>query len=333
MEKTDLGHVLWITWEKQIRNESISRMLDVELIEILCPGKVKRYVRSIAITLGVVFRQRPRVIIAQNPSIILNLLLLFVRPVFRFKLVTDAHYGGIQAYNGNFFLQKTLNYINASADLVIVTNGGHLEFVSVLGGSAFVLQDPLPDILDIELKGEEMLPKSIFFICSFAIDEPYEMVFDSFEKLADEGFRLFVSGNYKKVGIEPEQYPFISFLGYVAEDIYVGYLLRCSVVVDLTNWDNCLVCGAYEALSCNKPIVLSSHKALEEYFGSAAIYTKHMSEELTQAMRQAYLNREKMAKNAAAWKKDNESYMNERKRLLKQRLNELSSSAKQLFAH
>ena len=58
----------------------------------------------------------------------------------------------------------------------------------------------------------------------------------------------------------------IKLTGYLPEPEYLSLLNACDLVLDLTTRDHCLVCGAYEAVSFNKPFVLSNNQATQGLF-------------------------------------------------------------------
>lgn len=239
-----------------------------ELYEILVKGgRAKRYLLCSIKTILVLYNKKPKVVFAQNPSIFLCLLVLHLRWMFGFKVAIDAHWGGVEAASGSSALQKTIDYCNKNADLVIVTNTDHFARVERMGGRAIICPDPLPNLEGFRLKGtKEQRGKSVFLICSFDIDEPFREALQAFEIMKREGFRCVVSGNYKKIGLDPEKYPSVLFTGFVSEEKYYRILFESNVVIDLTNFENCLVCGAYEAMSAEVPLVLSDRKCLREYF-------------------------------------------------------------------
>lgn len=299
---TGAPKAVWITWEHQLRNRSMTAMLDVPLHVISHRGgRFLRYWRCARDTLALVWREQPQVVFAQNPSIVLNYFLLVLRPFFSFRFVTDAHYGGIVAHTGSKTLQKTLDLANRSADLVIVTNARHAAHVQQIGGTPVVCPDPLPDLGG---HGAADMPsdKSVFYICSYDIDEPFEAVFQAAELLANDGFTVFASGNYRRAGIDPARYPHVKLLGFVPENDFYRQLFASAVVVDLTDNEDCLVCGAYEAMVAEKPLVTSSTASLREFFNKGTIFTRHDSASIAEAVRVAYRDRERLRDEICAWK-------------------------------
>jgi glycosyltransferase involved in cell wall biosynthesis len=250
------------------------------------------------------------------------MVLLRLRRVFDFRLAIDAHFGGVESYNGSDALQAALDSCNRSADLVIVTNPAHAQMVFNLGGRAFVCPDPLPDLSKFRDAAQE-IDRKCFFICSFDIDEPYLEVFKAAESLWNDGFRLVVSGNYSKAGIAPSEYPKVRFLGYVPTSDFYRELFSAQVAIDLTEHENCLLCGAYEAMAAGKPLVLSKKRSLQEYFDRGTVFGSNEAGDIALAIRHAYTHRSQLASDAEEWATKARADMSTRIAELRDRLQEL----------
>ncbi len=322
---TATGQVLWLDWDRHLRTRSLSRRLDAELVEICFGGgRLRRYARSMAATVRAIRERRPRIIIATNPSIVLGYFLLLLRTVHRFKLISDAHYLGVHALRAHRTLQPFLDYHNRNVDLVIVTNENHARQMDHLGAHAYVCPDPVPDLV---APSGSLLPvpeQSVLLICSFDVDEPFLAAFEAFRELHQHGYSLYVSGNVRRGHIDVATFPWVTFLGYVDEDVYYHYLRSCSVVMDLTACEDCLVCGAYEAMALERPLILSETKALREYFGQACIMTANTPSAIADSVRAAYAQRSELATKAAEWGRQNHGYMRDRIDGLRARLRALA---------
>lgn len=303
---------LWIDWERHSRTRSLCRRLDLELLEMRIPGpRLLRYLKSSWRTLTRIRAARPTLVIATNPSLMLGLLLLLLRRWYGFALVADAHYAGVRALSGSALLQRLLDFYNARVALVIVTNEPHALYLRARGCQAFVCPDPLP-VLPQPL-ALALPPRSVFLVCSFDPDEPYGAVFAAFGELAREaGYTLIVSGNYAKAGVDPRSFPGVRLLGYVPEAQYFAYLQACALVMDLTALEDCLLCGAYEALAAGKPLITSASAALRDYFGDAALYTAHEPRAIAASIEQAFAQREELTRRAVSWRARNEQFIGER---------------------
>ena len=294
---------IWIAWENQVRNRSMARLLSSNLYVLNRSGnRPNRYAYCVFWSLMAILRERPDVVFVQNPSLILNYLMLALRPIFRFRWVSDAHFAGVVANNGSSLMQALIDCCNRRADLVIVTNENHADHVKSLGGRPYVCEDPLPELPEDVLDLDEDMDRSIFLICSFEVDEPYLQVFSAAGILQEEGCKLYVSGNYRNVSIKPDDYPHVTFLGYVPYDRYVSYLTQSSVVVDLTTCEDLLLCGAYEAMAAGRPLVTSNTEALRTYFSHGVIYTNEEPANIAAAIRMAYEDRVRLCAEISAWK-------------------------------
>lgn len=296
-----MAHIVWITWEDQARNRSLSARLGAE-IHVVLSGRRRllRYAACSWRSLRIVWNRRPSVLIAQNPSIVLTGLMTLLKPFFGYALVIDAHYVGVVAPGGGL-LQRVLDFCNRRAHLVIVTNEAHKRLVEALGGRALVCEDPLPEIGQYA-GASAGSSKDVLFICSFDVDEPYAEVFRAAGLLQHEGYVFWVSGNFRRVGIDPADWPHLRLMGYVPEHEFYGRLARSQVVVDLTTYDDCLVCGAYEAMALEKPLVTSKTRALQQYFGGVAVFVDHSPRAIADGVRRAYETRDELGSRIREWR-------------------------------
>jgi glycosyltransferase involved in cell wall biosynthesis len=217
-------------------------------------------------------------VFVQNPSLVLVLYAVVLRPVLRYRLVMDAHNAGVYpSEGGSPMLQRLADWLLKRVDLVIVTNDGLAERVRAVGGRPFVLPDPLPDLAArrelTQVLGE--LPITGLFICTWAADEPYFEVFKAAELLPD--IRFLVTGNSKgrEIGYGSNVPRNVILTGYVPHEEYERLLTTCDFVLDLTTRQDCLVCGAYESVAVGTPFVLSDSKALRSYFRMGGTYVSN----------------------------------------------------------
>ena len=106
-------------------------------------------------------------------------------------------------------------------------------------------------------------------------------VIDAASRL-EEKITLYVTGDYTKLeAVYRKQLPSnIVFTGYLSNEDYWGYLKSANAIVDLTSMDNCLVCGAYEAVAVAKPLILSNNKASVEYFYKGVLFTDNSIDDI-----------------------------------------------------
>ena len=269
---------VWITWEKQQRNRSMSRVFECELHEIISNrARILRYLVSGARTIRILL-SRPKLVFVQNPSAVLALLGVVVGRLLRVPIVVDAHNAALIPLEGTSprLMRLVARFLVRGAALTLVTNEALAEIVRREGGAVEVLPDPFPEITCGDPYDYPDSEVSVFCVLSWADDEPFVEIMGAAAELGPN-VRVYMTGSSK--GRErvygrslPEN---VVLLGYVDDAEYRRRLCGADLVVVLTTRDNCLVCGAYEAVAAGRPLMLSDTEALREYFRDTAFYVKN----------------------------------------------------------
>jgi hypothetical protein len=280
--------IVWITWENQRRNRELSKSLDIPLFELSEIDNIsnlfRKYIKGIMKTLKILLEERPELVICQNPSLVLAFLLVISKRFFKIRVFVDSHNAGIFPKEGkSSLLIRLAGFIQRHADLTIVTNIALKEHVENNGGKSFVLPDKIPDlphIKTIPLKGKY----NFLFICTFASDEPYIEVFEAARRIGPD-ICIYVSGNFKKKGVIPGSLPEnLMLLGFIPDEEYIGMMRSVDATIVLSERENCLLCGAYETVALEKPMILSNKKALRNYFNKGVIYSENIREDIAKAI-------------------------------------------------
>lgn len=298
-------HIVWIAWEKHRRTSEIARIFpDIRLFQFECDApRLLRYFVLIAKTSRILLKEKPDIVFVQNPSLILTGYMITVCNVLGLKCVVDAHNEGIRPFSHKLnWLLPVYGLLQKHADLTIVTNQELAEEVIANGGVPFVLADKLPEFHEyrsVELKGKY----NVVYICSFEKDEPYQEVIEA-ARLLDSDIYFYITGNYRKASIEiidnaPSN---VVFCGYLSEFDYINLLYSCDVIMDLTLMDNCLVCGAYEAVSLGKPLIVSNTRAIRNYFSKGAIYSENTSQGISTSLKHFLKNKQKFTEEVSSLK-------------------------------
>lgn len=278
-----MNKLIFITWEKHQRTRSICNKLAIPLFELTSDKKgIWRYIELIPKTINVIKTQRPKILLTQNPSIILTVVAVFLKFFFKYILIVDAHNEAVEPFiHNNFFIRYLSKKIISLSDQTIVTNDVLSEKIIRLGGTPIVLPDFLPNLESRSsiAPPQEGTPWEITLICTYADDEPYEEVFAAIRQLGDITV-LNVTGKVpQKLNIAaiPNN---IKLLGFVPEHDYWETLFKSHIIIDLTTMDNCLVCGAYESLAIEKPTLLSTSQASKQLFGFYAHHVRNTAEDI-----------------------------------------------------
>lgn len=285
---------LAITWFEHRRMTGLCAGLGVELHELVSRHRgIRRYAELIPRTIKLIRSRRPEVLLVQNPSFVLAALAVLIRPLFGYRLVVDAHNEAVEPYINRkkwfvFVARRLLRW----ADLTIVTNRWLADVVAGAGGRAFVLPDPLPAVPDAaagktQVAWRGIAPLRMVAIATYAPDEPIDLMLEAARQLVGQAEFAF-TGNHAKMPAElkrnvPEN---VHFTGFLDEQDYWRLLHEAGAVMDLTLMDNCLVCGAYEALACGKPAVLSGNAASRELFAGAAVFVDNSVAGMVAAVRE-----------------------------------------------
>jgi hypothetical protein len=267
---------IWLTWEVQRRNRSLARAVGATLHELRHPGgRLARYCALIPRTFALVRRLRPSVIYYQNPSMVLSALLAAMKALrlTRARLIGDFHNGGVHPPVARWLVP----WIVRQSDLVIVSNPNLEPTIAGFGGRAMSIPDPIPHF-EVEARGPaEASAFEVLFICSWASDEPIVEVLKAARLVAERqpSILIAITGRPKleRVGwTEPVPHN-VRLTGFLAEDEFERRLLAASTVLDLTTRADCMVCGAYEAVSARVPMVLSDNAPTRAYFRKGALFT------------------------------------------------------------
>lgn len=296
---------IWITWERQRRNRTLSAALDARLFEIdVRASRVKRYLLCIYRTLRVLVDEKPSLVFVQNPSIVLSLLAMTWCRLIRIPLVMDAHNAGVYPFEGKRpWANSIAKFLFRMVNLTLVTNDSLATYVHGSGGRAFVLPDPLPIFGAPMPRTTRPSRPCVLFICTWAADEPFLEVIEAARHL-DNSITLYITGN--SGGREnsgrmplPEN---VVLTGYLSDTDYEVLLRSCNLVIDLTTRQDCLVCGAYEALAAEKPLIVSDTRALRIYFDRGTQYTNNQALDLADKIKLALSREMDMASEMKAMK-------------------------------
>jgi glycosyltransferase involved in cell wall biosynthesis len=314
---------IWITWEIQRRNRSMSKMLDASLHELILDGPVwRRYPVLIIKTIGLVWRTSPEIVFVQNPSMILAGLSVLISRLFNVRVIIDAHNAGLFPMEGQYkILNKVARFINKKALLVIVSNDSLVPHVENNGGKAFAIPDPVPAISCFKKTRLTTDKFNILFVCSWSDDEPYVEVLHA-ANMINQPVRIFITGNSKgrHLKYSADLLKNVILTGFLSNEDYDALLCSCDAVMVLTTREDCLVCGAYEGVAVGKPLILSGTNSLRTFFNKGCIYTNNTRQEIALAMSGAISKNALLSKEVRELKIDLALNMDNTMRAFQQRL-------------
>jgi glycosyltransferase involved in cell wall biosynthesis len=319
---------LWISWEKQRRSIELAHHFGC-LLYILDYNGWLRYPKSIIETFKILKEKKPKILFVQNPSMVLASLACVYGIVTSTYIIVDRHTTFLlskqKKINVRLIIFKLLHIFTIKyADITIVTNNYLADKVSSLGGISYVLPDKLPEFKNYK-KIELNIEKTILYITSFSKDEPINEVFSAMSLLEKENIYMYVSGNYTKLtnDIINNCSTNIIFTGYLPDEDFVNLLHSVDVVLVLTEADYCMLCGCYEAVSANKPLVTSSKDVLKEYFIDA-VFVENNSISISNGIKHIFENIKSYKENVGMTKLNMDNLWKSKSQNIEQKLNDLN---------
>lgn len=285
MEDNNTEKAIWIIWEKQQRGRALSTYFEIPYIELLFKKKgLQRYVLSVYHTIKILFSCKPNVLIVTNPSIILNTLAQLFRPIIGYKLIVDFHNAGLFPKEGkNYLLQKFANFLVSNADYSIVTNRKLANYVESIKGKPVVLPDALPNM---SAQSTRPMTNPSFFnvmlVRGGGKDEPYAIINELIDELKNTNIKLYITGK-NNAEIKPNEN--VVLTGFLLDEDYNKLMNDIDAVIVLSDRHDNLMCGAYEAVSLEKPLIASDTEVIRWYFNKGTVYTKNSARNIYESIR------------------------------------------------
>jgi glycosyltransferase involved in cell wall biosynthesis len=284
---------VWIAWEQHRRSLELAKVFNCRYYSLEYEGPM-RYAKCFYKTILILVSERPTTLIVQNPSMVLAALAALYKLAFRKKiLVVDRHtnfrLGKKNIFSFSHLIFMLLHQFTIRvADITIVTNTYLANLVRKLKGAPFVLPDVLPNITPTRKDGlSECF--NILLISSFAEDEPIKEVLKAVENSA--GMTLYVSGKFEKLDKEivTEAPKNVIFTGFLNDEQYINLLFEVDAAMALTTAEFCMLCGCYEAVAAEKPLITSNKSVLLEYF-SGSIFVDNSSKSISDAFKKLIID-------------------------------------------
>lgn len=295
----------WISWERHRRTSTLAGHFGIPLHTLVHSGLAPvRYLVLGFRTLALLLRERPDVLVVQNPSFVLATLALLLRPWFGYRLIVDAHNEAVEPYaNSGAFFTRASAWLLARADATIVTNAFLAEVVTRAGGRPLILPDKIPEPAAGSRVPLPNAPDAVL-IATFAADEPIERVVEAFQQMPD--VTLAITGRWERHRHRlPDPLPSnIRCTGFLSDDDYWQLIAGAGLVVDLSYKRDCLVCGAYEAVAVGTPMVLSDDRSIRAYFHLGTRYARPEADDVQRAVREVLSDRQAFRRDTMALREE-----------------------------
>lgn len=267
--------IAWVSYQR--RADIMKEFWEYEDFYIISRFKSKYfkpldYALKIFATIRVLIHHKPDVVWLQLPPTFLVFIGLMYKKIRKNKsyVIGDFHNSALRPKWFNFPLVKpALNKL----DVLIAHNEqvrDELIQKNIRESVITVLEDmPFP----YSSNESDVAKDTILFPCSFDIDEPLDVVIAAAKKIPHIKFNItgdFVGKVSRDViDTSPEN---VKFTGYLSKESFDRLFFESSVILGLTTRDNVQLSVSNEALSADKPMVLSNTTTLKKLFGDAAVF-------------------------------------------------------------
>mgnify|MGYP001405273692 CR=1 FL=1 len=286
---------IFIAWNQiSRRSEEFSRKIGAEYINL---GRVDKplimrllnLLKNFFKTYVILQKRKPHIIFTFHAHPFITLVAIIYKLTNRCKVVPDLHSAAYLDYY-RFPLIILTRWIWNQSDLLIIHNQMSAKYFdrNIIGFSEkiFVLEDPIPDLPKNIKRNKKLAPEITrgVLISRFSPDEPIVEFIEKIKGIND--FQLYITGDYSKENIIPSDYDSekIIFTGFIEDEEYWRLLNSARLIIALTTREYTLLSAGYEALSLEKPLLLSDSKTLRDYYGNFIEYLPDDSLNISQSI-------------------------------------------------
>lgn len=275
---------IFIAWSRlSNRTARLAQLLGLDLLFL---RDRPPYLLALLKTFYMLARNKYDIVFVQLAPGPLLMLAAIMRRLKKYFLVADMH---------SFFLwpsslrgaliNRPFGFFLRFCDIIFV-HGDIIKRMMhpSLRRKTIVVVDPPPSVSP-ETKKE--ISKDYFltiFPASFAEDEPIEEIILAVKKLYAENYRikLIVTGRYER---RPELAKYsdgktIIFTGYLPQKEYYDLLQKADIVAALTTVKYSMMAAALEAITLDKPLLISNQPVFKSLLGDYPLFVENTSEEI-----------------------------------------------------
>jgi glycosyltransferase involved in cell wall biosynthesis len=230
-------------------------------------------------------RERPDVILVQNPPIFCALVAFLFGWRHGAQYVIDSHTGAFVSLKWRWSLW--LHRLLSKRALTTLVHNKSQETLVERWGCPYLVLAYTPG----DCSSGEHFPLgrrfNVALISSFRGDERPDIVFEAASHLPEVDFYL--TGNSERLSRavlaqKPEN---CHLTGYLSYDRYVGLLRGADAIMALTTRDDTLLMGGFEALWMGKPFITSDWPVLKDYFSLGTVHVPYTVEGICRGVRLA----------------------------------------------
>jgi len=237
-------------------------------------------------TLSLLRRERPRVVLAQNPAIFLPLLLVLVKRFYKFRLVVDHHAVWSMKTLRQPFLSQGIAvleaFVSKRADANMSPNNNWTRELRARGATdAFTYHDYISQPIMTKGQGQTgewspfQLPPHRFLVIAAHGGHPQELLEEEVGAIRGlDGYLLVITGKREKLGhrIERMNLPInVIYPGYLDDTQYESLKRNADVALSLSIELNTVPHAIHEYLAFGIPTIVLKDPLLRSLFDGAIV--------------------------------------------------------------
>jgi hypothetical protein len=234
------------------------------------PTTMLRYGVSSLQTVAYLLRRRPDALMVQNPPVVPGLIALAYCRLRRAPFLLDSHPVAFGAKGRGLYakMERLHRWMARKSSGVTVASEPFAEIVDRWGARGIVVHEAPVEWPAVPTASSNDRP-TVFFVCIFSSDEPYEAVIDAARHLPDVD--VVITGDTARAhsDVTANAPANVRFSGFLDQAEYRRQLQQADVVLSLTTEKTSVMRSAYEAVYARRPLVVTDWPNLRSVFPEA----------------------------------------------------------------
>ena len=299
--------VSWI--EHHGRSQGFVERLGLTPIYVHCLGQQDvvsaplKYGPEAVSTLRRLGEVRPDVVFVMDPPVFAAAAVFLYCLVRRARYVMDCHSGVFNSRKWRWSL-PVQRFLARRAAAVLVTNSVHLREVLSWHAKGLIVGDPPPTLPAPVARSSGPTARFIFVIGVFGRDEQLPAVLDAAARLPGVEFR--VSGDTRRARQAwlDNHPPNLRFTGFLSTADFWAHVRDASAVLTLTNREDTILRGGWEAMFMEQPLITSNTSALRSYFTRGTVLVEHNPESIAAGVEYALAHQQELRAEARTMREE-----------------------------
>lgn len=250
-----------------------------------------RYFISIFYTIFILTSKRPKIIFLMNLPVFLPMTVYLYAKLFKCYYIIDSHSGLFNRKAWNIFL-PIMKVIYKNCLINIAHNEKDAKIYQSWGVKSAILSTevyPYDTYERVLLKTKN----NVVVIGKFSDDEPYDQIILAAKNM--DHVQFYFTGPIEKakrkmdVNNLPKN---VVLTGFLPQEEFIRLVKSVDVALALVTTAETMQMAAWEAMSCEVPIILSDWQLLRRTFPKGAIFVKNTQQSIVEGIQKFFANQE-----------------------------------------